>query len=163
MKNIVKNENGTINITANADIFIVPNSAAKISNYFNPENALTEMNTLCKDNGCQFDPDRDLLIQVWMCSDDLKSDNLDGHGFSFRMDDNRYVVWGRSIPSRIPASMINMKEGETKIINLNNIEAENFLDDSKVSVNLQLTVKASQLDYRYRGFGKFEDAMRCVC
>ena len=135
------------------DMFIIPNEAIKYSEFlpFAKESAREKLNYL----GIKPD-ENEKMIQVWFTGSG--EDNWNDHAGALcrlagieepNMDDkDRYLK--EYITRYLPESMLkNVHEGETITIDCNNF-------------NCTLVLTAKQLDYRYRGFGRFEDALKHV-
>ena len=156
---------------ARAQVFVIPNHAGKVKNFLiHPEKEQEKMEELCEMNEETFDPENDWLIECWLhSSDDLSSDNLSDHGFSFTADGKRYRA-GLNIRRYIPAKLLPKKEGETVILNIpcwyrdeENRSYEHYCKDDDGKFTLELELTANQLDYRYRRFGAFEEVVKQVC
>ena len=95
---------GKLNIVANADVFVIPNMAAKISSFldFARDGYRQLGNKICNDNGKSFNEDTDYLVETWMCSKELDSDNIADHGFSVKVDDSTVLYFRGDIKRYIP-------------------------------------------------------------
>lgn len=152
-------ENGKMVVNADADIFIIPNKGCKLDDYFESfrEDLKKYYEDLCEANNTMFF-ENDKLVQVWITSKDLETDNLFCHAawidnYVIRLDHHEDV----------PMKLIHIKEGESTTLVFNGC-ATNLNDNTdKKEVKLVLNVTANQLGYRYRNSGKFEDIMAKVC
>ncbi len=155
-------------IKANAEIFIIPNSAAKISSYFEVfQNKYRDLAIkLCNDNDVEFNEETDYMVETWICSDELRTENLQNHGCIIRIDGKKYYLDGGRIKRDIPSTILkNLKEGESIVIKFNDIQIEDYDsdDERKYNINLELNITAAQTKYRYKRFGNFEDTLKYVC
>lgn len=149
-------------INANAEMFIIPNSAGRVTEFISKERAIREAQSICSSVGKDFD-ENDPLVQVWICSDDLDTENLCRHGATVEIEGEDYFLEYPEISEYIPLSIIkDLKEGETATFGYTNIATINN-NDKNIKVDLMLNVKANQLDYRYSRFGTFESVLSKVC
>jgi hypothetical protein len=139
----------------NGDFFVVPNYPMKVSDWV-IEEISNEMVQYGREisllNNETFNED-DPFIQVWIKTDSC--DNCNDHRFNVIIDDEVYMT---RIKGDIPYSIIkDLKEGETKTI----VFPCTAYNDRKerTKVNVPMTLTASQLKYRYRGFGTFHEVM----
>lgn len=162
MLNIIKKETGKLEVTADAEIFIIPNRAGKIQDFleFSRKRILDKAVELCEDNGHKFDQENDYMVEVWMHSNDLNSDNMNCHGSYFTFEGKEYAIG--SLPSYIPKQLISIKEKESTTLRYNNLKCRDY-DGNKGEVDLVLNLRANQLDYRYCRFGAFEEVLEYVC
>lgn len=162
MLNIIKKETGKFEITADAEIFIIPNRAARINDFleFSRERILTKAEKLSQDNGKIFDRENDYMVEVWMHSKDLESDNMNSHGSFFNYEGKEYVIG--SLSTYIPRPLIEMKEKEITTLRYNDLKCRDD-DGNKFDVDLVLNMRANQLDYRYGRSGSFEEVLEHVC
>ena len=142
-------------VSANADFFIVPNSARKIDNCFFPEIELERAQNLCHANNKEFDKDHDKLVQVWIVAPELHTENLIDHGMYVNIDGKKYYSHG-FIRGYIPRSLIDIKENEATDVIFKEINHEGTID-------LKLHMTAKQREYRYARFGSYEHTMELVC
>ena len=104
MVELKKLDNGTFQASANADIFVIPNHAAHIADYLcGKEQRQEQMEAICKANLLEFNSESDWLVETWMTSEDLESDNVADHGFTIYMNGKEmraelpYGTW-RNLP-----------------------------------------------------------------
>ena len=168
MKNNTNELKNIGTIKANAEIFIIPNSAAKISGYFEifREKYRNLANKICKDNNLEFNENKDYMVETWICSDDLRTENLADHGCKIMVDGKKYYLENGAIKRDIPSTVLyNLKEGESITLIFNDIKIVDYDSDDydEYLINLELNITASQTKYRYARFGKFEDVLKYVC
>lgn len=143
----------------NAKLFIIPNTAMHKENLYLLKDEKAE-DTLwakqaakdCEELGTKFDIDNDAMVQIWITDDD--HDNLTAH----MGDDVRKELYGKTydeykynkcIPGYCPARLLeNKKEGDHVT----------FTFPTGVTVECELC----QLGYRYRRWGRFEEAFNHV-
>lgn len=151
----VEKTNGKYVVTANANVFIVPNGF----HYIDLERnfAIKRAKRICKTVNKEFHAE-ELFGEFWFVSDDLESDNLADHGFEV---ERRVYVMPGEIFSLLPIGLFeDLKEGETKEI-IMNVAANDYEDRIKdVPVELHLNVTAKQKEYRYSNHGNFEDVYK---
>lgn len=151
----VEKTNGKYVVTANADVFIVPNRF----NYIDLEHnfAIKKAKRICKTVNKEFYAD-DLFGEFWFVSNDLESDNIVDHGFEI---EHRVYVMPYKISSLLPVDLFeNLKEGESKeiVINVSANDYKNHIKD--IPVELHLNITAKQKEYRYSNHGNFEDVYK---
>lgn len=155
MKNVEK-RNGKYVVTANADVFIVPNRFY----YLNPDlkSDIRRAKRTCDSLNEKFYK-TDLIGQFWLTSEDLNSDNIACHGF--RLEQHKYVTGGE-ISEYFPVKIFeDLKENESKEIIMNIFAKDSDSDeDNEIPVELHLNVTAKQTKYRYRSYGNFEDTFK---
>ena len=154
-------------IERNADLFIIPNSRGTwYSNFVLPKK---DLERFCKYNNLDHEIER--FIQIWIISDseEFYTENFKDHGAILR--DNGKVshiaFYNCDLVSYLPYSLIaKMKEGDTIRVNFGivtpNEDRINNEDEIKEEYELVLNLKASQLKYRYRNYGTFEEVLRKV-
>ena len=163
-----------INATANAEIFIIPNKACKLSGIldFAKDEFRKLGENVCAASGTSFDESKDYFVETWITAEeDLGSENLADHGFRIKLSDNQRVyVYSGQISRNIPSSLLkDLKEGkETVQITFNNLQGriitgKDYDNAVDATVNLTLNLTGAQRKYRYRNYGNFEDALREVC
>jgi hypothetical protein len=66
----------------------------------------------------------------------------------------------------IPVGLLPSAEKETSVIKLSDVSAYCYDDDdfmrTEIKIDVELTLTANQLDYRYRRFGRFEEVLKYV-
>ena len=157
-----------MNLHINADIFIIPNPASNISDFFDSvqNEQLANMSTICKLNNEEFTPGIDRLVETWMVCKELGCDNVADHRIEvLDLEGNKRVI---GIDSRYLPS--NLLEGhvEGDIIN---IKLPVYITDGgrryqvpgiTIETVADFTITLNQLGYHYRRFGFFEDVMAKV-
>jgi hypothetical protein len=145
-------------IDFDADIFIIPNSASMIKDFFNPEDQLKKMNAVCGVNGITFDPENDFIIETWYVADQLCCENIADHDIYFNDEDGNECTLisdpGRFLPAKLFESH---KEGETITVSLPMGLIKNYHEEHDVVVKVHMTL--NQGEYRYRRFGDFENVL----
>ena len=183
MANIKTTDNKNFDIYMNADMFIVPNKAGKILPEYIGSSLLDKEFGLIEANNYDFDIHNDKFAQVWLLSTDEKAkcDNLNDHSVHFTYDGK--LIFVSYLCSRLPLKVLaNLKEGDTigitypvrgthdiSVYDLSQAADEddfknwkNITEDVNINVDLHLHVTCNQQDYRYRRFGKFEDAVAYI-
>ena len=130
------------------DIFIIPNSICEISDHF-----LSSFREECKlisniNNISEEDPK---MVEVWITSDKLFSDNLADHGFIY--NDEPYSAYCSKFPVEV---FKNKSEGDCVEL-LIPVKPRNF--DTEQQLVIKIKLKLNQSEYRYRSFGKFEEVL----
>ncbi|MBR6289245.1 MAG: hypothetical protein IKR19_07920 [Acholeplasmatales bacterium] len=154
----------------NMDMFIIPNQAGKVNNFWTGVERQTSIaDMLCNLNGFDFDPKHDKVVQVWSCCDDCN--NMQDH-FFHETDDEGNEYRFRFPSSYIPAKILkDHVEGETfdivyrmKPENWDNKEWDKE-DESEELPEFEFIFHTTlaQKKYRYRSFGNFEDVLFRVC
>lgn len=147
-------------IKATGKVFVVPNHASKVSERLRVEDhykMMAEYNDLDQEAD-------EHLVETWIVSDDLGTENLGDHGF--RIVDGDKELFGNCYKiGLIPYSLLKEKKEGDKIelkyvahvLDISN--RENPQDEDAL---LNLTLELDQTDYRYKGFGRFEDVLERV-
>ena len=158
----------------NCDIFVIPNKGGLVKNYFiNHNNLEKRMKEICAINDVEFDPESDKLFQFWATNDSFENMNdlgfnisYNGYRYSFKLDSvlPAKLFQGRSekdiVTVTIPMKARSRRK-DGKIISLSDIEVED--EEEKFPVFcIDFNFELNQQAYRYRNFGKFENALRCV-
>lgn len=150
----------TIKLTA--DVFVIPNTMTKIKSamlesYRERDRKLVYK--LLEVNGYKcmdlFTPDiidDFYMVQLWWCSTtpDVPSDNIARHGIT--IDGKHYIPNIEYLPALI---FKKKKEGETFFLK---VPCEDAAEDTV----FEFEVTPRQLEYRYKSFGKFEEAFEKV-
>ena len=133
--------------TFNGDVFIIPNG---LSVYEDLRIMQEFYKDLCELNGV--DPTGEQFVQVWICSDELNTENMSCHGF--RVNGN----YMNAFCGDLPVSLVkDLREGDTVTVNFRAYPDINMgSSDEIITMNLKL----NQSDYRYRRFGNFEEVLR---
>ena len=164
-------------IKFSADIFIIPNHAARLSDFsFEPyRNNLKEFNGQIVDiNGIEnIDLDKEHFVQMWIVAPELSSDNLIDHsgtyidpetGDKYRLNIKKRISnfaksffeghkEGDTINLKIPVTL-EPKSSDKDICLINS-------EDEEAIADVSLTLK--QTSYRYARFGNFETVLHDVC
>ena len=146
---------GVKEVCATGDIFIIPNSIVTCESFFpyaQPKvkewlNGLYTMNNIMDTDGIE----KEMMVETWIKSDDLKTENMADHGFEVEIDGERRFF---SIPYRhLPVKLFSSaKEGDTVHVTIPIVNRET----KYVDILLHLTLHIRQLQYRYSNFGPFE-------
>lgn len=157
-----------IGVMADAEIFVVPNKAVRVSDYKRDDrqrNRLRSLGEKMSEEELSLDSfnDNTPFVEVWMLSKDLECDNMQDHAFSFTVDGQKYIVPSGQIPSRVPINVIDVKENESFTLHFRDLEAYPARSNGdSVNVYLSLDVTARQSEYRYARFGRFEQVLDYV-
>ena len=155
-------------IERNADLFIIPNPnrGAWYSDFIIPQK---ELERFCKYNNIDHEIER--FIPIWITSDseEFYTENFANHGAILKDNGKRSHIddnCDRRV-SYLPYSLIaKMKEGDTIRVNFGVVTPNEYYinneDEIKEEYELVLNLKASQLKYRYRNYGTFEEVLREV-
>lgn len=143
-----KNKEKTMKSTLikNAKIFIIPNSNQKVT--AKNENEFWVKMRREEANEMGLSGNLDEFAQIWIC--DEENDNLTSHmpeGIRKELYGKGYEEFGfnKCIPGFIPYDAIkNLNEGDKITLTF--------------PTGVQVELTACQLNYRYRRFGKFEEA-----
>lgn len=146
-----------VNISANADLFIVPNSMMSLEEMDRHWAAHYDH---CWEqlNGCsQYEADDALMLEVWITAKpDLHTENLSDHGFKVVMDGKKLNGWAYRA-THIPYSIVRDKnEGDTVTFKLPGVLSGDKNQTETIDCVIELTATLRQLDYRYRDFGNFQ-------
>lgn len=157
--------NGIKTIEFEADAFIIPNHAGSANDYLLfGEERKKFLDKISQENNCgELDFDNDPCCQLWFCSDDLDTENLDAHGAFIEV--NGEELWIRPEVSVLPAKLFHdKKEGDTVVINIP--WHPSFIyrrsKENAEPLSLVMNVKLNQKSYRYRNFGNFEEVLQYV-
>ena len=160
----------------NCDIFVIPNKGAVCKKYFLSDSLEKRMRQICEMNEVEFDPKTDKLFQFWATND--RFENMNDHGFSISY--NGYI-YSFILDSNLPAKLFYGKS-EKDIVTLTiPMEARyKYKDDKSIPFHeryvelgeeekekspvfwIDFNFELNQEAYRYRNFGKFEDALKYV-
>ena len=160
-------------IERNADLFIIPNCGAWYSDFIIPQK---ELERFCKYNNIDHEIER--FIPIWITSDseEFYTENFADHGAILKDEGEvSHIFDNCDRVSFLPYSLIaKMKEGDTIRVNFGvvtpNKDWQEFIslvdrnnnNEMKEDYELVLNLKASQLKYRYRNNGTFEEVLRQV-
>lgn len=140
-------------LEANAEMFIIPNSPGRIYEFiesFQP-GIQKFASELLENAGMKPADENTLLVQVWITSDDLETDNLRSHSGKFITErGDKQII---SIPDgNCPAELLEgKKEGDV-------VDLIFHMDDIKVILHTTL----NQTSYRYKNYGRFEECFNKV-
>jgi hypothetical protein len=151
-----KSEGGFKHITGNlsVDTFIIPNSAAKLNEFWGSDVRASIVN-LAVDNDVDFSTKRSKAVEVWHVAN--TSDNVCSHGVAVKDEASGQVARLHLPIQYIPADLFKgKKEGDVVTINVKCIEGD-------YSIDITLSMSLNQENYRYARFGKFQDVLKKVC
>lgn len=148
-------------ISVSAFCFIIPNRASGLDEdgWIDQEDMKKFIKRAFEINNTEIDP-KCKLVEVWIHSTDLNTDNLDCHGGCITLDDGRLVrIYADA--RYIPSTFLERRKEGAKI--KYNIDAWiQISDEESRDVILELDLQLCQLESRYRHCGPFEDAYRRV-
>ena len=150
-------------VKVNADVFIIPNHSWKMKNMDDFGWKWREGYTkkTYNDNGIEFD-ETERQIEVWLVSKDLHSDNVQDHSCRVLIDGEMYRLNNRVL-SYIPESLLPSGEGKTSTFVFKDMNVTSCDDKEKtMKIDLEITMTAKQLEYRYCRFGCFEEVLKAV-
>lgn len=161
INDIIHYDAETNTVDLRADVFIIPNSAPRMSEIL--EFAQAEMREFAERfnscNGKTFNEKYDNFVECWITSgcngwgDDFNS--------AYTFSDGEHIYRFGGIRRYIMSNyLIDYKEGETTIFD---IEHFIMVDDKKVECKVHMHLTLNQLDYRYRRFGNFQEVLSLVC
>lgn len=166
-------EGGKLMIEANSEVFIVPNPPITALQYFDPGREVLNMKHISDLNGVEYNPDQDLLIQLWWTAEEsLGSQNLEDHGCIIDTADGNVVFRPGTIKcGRLPINVCKkIKEGESIAISVPAVVWTTSIDE-KVKRHLGIDdswngeavfkfhTTGAQSKYRYRHYGTFENCL----
>jgi hypothetical protein len=142
-------------ICAKGDIFIIPNPIVTCESFFPRAqarvkewlNGLYSMNNIMDTDGIE----KELLLETWIISEDLATENLADHGFEVMIDGERrfFGIPYRHLPVKLFSSV---EEGDIVHVTIPITNRETKF----VEVLLHLNLHVNQLGHRYGNFGRFE-------
>ena len=139
-----------ITIKATGEVFIIPNRLNRKDGFFGESvqstlQEIADINNVTEDNP--------LFVQCWVVSEELNSENLRDHGGYFNDDDDHIIIH----TGNIPATLFNGKK-EGDIVNIKfPATLHDYANDTHDKITLEMSLTLSQLKYRYRDQGKFEE------
>ena len=145
-------------VKASGKVFIIPNSAPLASELMvKPKEAYEDAKKMLAASGIeQRYKDDAILVEVWIVSEDLNTENLNCHNGRYVGEDGkRHIIDG--VGPYIPYEIFEGKR-EGDVVDVVYPSTMSRMDG--VELNLQLTL--AQKEYRYRNFGDFEDVLRKV-
>ena len=175
----VENVNGKLVVNAKAEVFIIPNTPSKI-NWASclGERLADAMNEISKLNGYEFSPD-EKLVQLWWTSEDLGSENLGDHGIRVQLNEDHLKIAASCTYNPfgyLPIGMVKdwhdgeeieiiipVKTDDNCFVFKNGRFDRNATKADEMEIEFHLKVTPSQLKYRYRRFGTFEECLHSIC
>lgn len=158
----MKTMNISDGIKFDAKIFVIPNSAGKVSDFFDPEQVIRNATEVCEANGITFDPENDYLIETWYHSKQLGCDNIPDHNIYFEDEEGNKWILGSNCGRYLPAKLFEgHKEGDTITIKLPMWLTKNYSENSE-DVIAEINLTLQQQGYRYQRFGDFEEVVEYV-
>lgn len=134
-------------LEANAEMFIIPNPPTRIHEFLVSNDTIQDFATdLLKNAGMKPADQNTIMVEVWICSDDLGTENLRCHGGSYINEDGaeeRINIPDGNCPADL---LLGKKEGDV-------VDLTFHMDDIKVILHTKL----NQTGYRYKNHGRFED------
>ncbi|MBP5593999.1 MAG: hypothetical protein J6Y02_01360 [Pseudobutyrivibrio sp.] len=158
--NVTRDDQGNVaGIEFNAEAFIIPNQAGKITAFW-CSSAAREVKELAT-SVLGEEPDEDeIYVQMWYVAKDLGCDNLVDHRARVEIDGKKYVIGMEA--SYLPYSLLRDRvEGDTISITFPN-HTRVWEDELGYNIPITMHVTLNQNDYRYRNFGPFQDVLRKV-
>ena len=175
----VENVNGKLVVNAKAEVFIIPNTPSKV----NLDSCLGErlanvINEISSLNGYEFSPD-ERLVQLWWTSEDLGRENLADHGIRVQLNEDHLILSASCTYDSfgyLPIGMVKdwhegeeveiiipIKTDKSCFILKNGKFNEGLVEADEMEIEFHLKVTPSQLKYRYRRFGTFEEWLHSIC
>lgn len=158
--NVTRNDEGkVIGIEFNAEAFIIPNSAGKITDFWT-DSAAEETKEMATNVLGEEPNDDESYIQMWYVAKDLGCDNLVDHSAWVDIDGEEYRI--RMDSSYLPYTALKGKnDGDT--IDVSFISGRREWDKTpEGDIEVLMHVTLNQKDYRYRRFGSFEETLMKV-
>lgn len=146
--------NGVVTVN-DMEAFIIPNGAFMAKDILcdGPRNRMIMvLDKIGKASHFEaFDPEKDLLVDLWYCSKEAESDNICDHGFKITCspDDlfkGNYLSDIKSLPVKW---LQDLKEGE----------GFNMIVPYHEKIKFVLHITTAQSKYRYKNYGTFENAV----
>ncbi len=158
-------------VEINADMFVIPNHAGKIEDFFwfdkigkedYADNYFNWYKNLYAANNKEYDQN-EFLIQIWLTGE--ISENIIRHGFVIEIKGKKYYADSATLSSLeyCPRCLINIKEGETCDLLVKDVEVFDIDDKESKKIDILFRLTANQNSYRYQKFGTFENAVQRVC
>lgn len=139
-------------IKATGDVFIIPNAAVTRESFINEIIPESEQDMLLVNEISERNP---MFVECWIASNEFNTENLRDHGGHIN-DETRINIH----TSYIPAILLNgHKEGETVTVKF---MASKHTRDTHELVILEMKLTLSQLKYRYKNHGKFEECFNKI-
>ena len=154
------------NIHLTANIFIIPNRAPQIDDFFECVQAekLDYATRIAELNGFTFDSKKDYLVETWMVCEEYDCDNLADHGIHYQdTDGTEYAIGIES--AYLPSNLFDGKqEGDVIKVKLPiwySTETQ-FYKIGSTCTTADFEITLNQGDYRYCRFGTFEEVLKKV-
>jgi hypothetical protein len=181
-----------INITLNADIFVIPNSASKADLEWSMGRDLAAYyQKVAELNDLEYIPEVDPFLQLWLVgtgeeNGSVKSENLARHGFTVAYDGWKYhfnegdlemIPWhwfegkkeGETLTLTFPLRPSWATDSSGIDLRLRNRNHKFFQDDETGEwmaetplFHITFNLRLNQAEYRYRNFGTFDEVMMRV-
>ena len=135
-----------------SEMFVIPNKLGTVESMCRHNSYMQDrLSAIAHVNKLQLSDD-DQLVDLWIVIPGI-TDNLADHGFD--TDKGHYCCGSTVVPQRL---IDGIREGDS--INLS-FPVRRY--NETMWSTLTLNVRAMQNEYRYRGFGRFEDVVAQVC
>ena len=153
-------KNTDTKISMKVNVFVIPNRVVSIDNEMSMNfRKLAQVDQMCALNGTSLSK-ADHLVQIWWTSSDCE--NWEDHHPRITFDD---VEWEfRMATYDLPHEIIGgWVEGEQVSLEMP-IKLYSVKDPDVIrEITAHLEITPAQLAYRYKRFGKFEQAVNAVC
>lgn len=151
---MIKVENGKLEV--NGDVFIIPNGMGTVNDFISGKEFHRRVLDAIQfaSNGTHID-DKSLLVETWIVSKELGTDNLSDHGGKYIGEDGEIHGTGH-LDRYIPFDLLNgHKEGDVVDITI-----PRGTYDFNEGFDIVLHLRLAQKEYRYSRFGSFEDVLK---
>lgn len=150
--------------TFKAAVFAIPNKALFIKELGegDQEKVRKLAESLCAANGATFDPENDILVELWFMADEPCFANMRGYFFNFKDEVDGRIWSGNTTTYWVPMKLVrDKKEGE--VFNLK-YPINFYCEEGGIprEMLLDMTVSVEQTLWRYRHFGNFEEVLN-IC
>ena len=153
-------KNTSERITLKVNVFVIPNRVSSIDKeLFMDFQKLAHVDQMCAMNGTSLNK-TDHLVQIWWTSQDC--DNWEDHHPRIKFDGSDWEF--RMATYDLPYEVVHdWKEGEA--VSLKMPVKLYSIDNPAITreITADLEIIPVQLEYRYKRFGKFEQAADAVC
>lgn len=139
-------------IKATGEVFIIPNRAAIKDEFINAVIPSDVEDMLVSNDVTEDNP---MFIECWIVSEELNTENLRDHGGKL-YDGNRIMIHTKYIPATL---FSGKKEGDVVTVKF---FATKYSETLETIVLLEMELTLSQLKYRYKQHGKFEECFEKV-
>ncbi len=152
------------------DVFITPNGLCTANDIWD-EGTRYGMYLSAVENGIHFDADKTKFIELWYCTPNGENSNWRDHC----IDGHAELAYWRPITSRLPVELFKgKKEGDIVTVELpitgwTALNPVRKIDNPPagckmpngvtVTTHVTVSLRLSQLKYRYRRFGTFEEVL----